>query len=135
MKYLGVDFGLKKIGLALGDDGAHVAVPFGVVYGGLKEVLDVIKKEQIEALVVGLAIPESHQSQKQLELTLDFMAKLKAESGLPIHAVDEQFSSAEARRVQKEYGAKAQEDALAAMLILQAYFDEGGMSPDRLSSR
>ena len=127
MKYLGVDFGLKKIGLAIGDDGGRVAVPFGVVFGGLAEVLDVIKTEQVEALVVGLAIPEAHQSDVQLERTLDFTKKLREASGLPVHMVDEQFSSAEARRVQKEYGAKASEDALAAMIILQAYFDEGGM--------
>ncbi len=133
MRYLGVDFGLKKIGLALGDDGARVAVPFGVVRGGIKEVLEVIKKESIEALVVGLPMPEEHQSQTQLELTLAFVAKLRAESGLPTHVADEQFSSAEARRMQSESGSKVQEDALAAMLILQAYFDEGSMGVEQFS--
>ncbi|MFA5946510.1 MAG: Holliday junction resolvase RuvX [Patescibacteria group bacterium] len=133
MKYLGVDFGFKKIGLALGDDGARVAVPFSVIFGGLKELLEVIKEEQIEALVIGLAVPEAHQSQTQLERTLAFAEKLRAESGLQVHVVDEQFTSTEARRVQKETGTKADEDALAAMLILQAYFDEGSMGVEQFS--
>jgi len=135
VKYLGVDFGLKKIGLALGDGDAHVAMPFGVVRGGIKEVLGVINNEGIEALVVGVPVPEEHQSQAQLELTLAFVAKLRIESGLPTYVVDEQFSSAEARRVQRELGSKAEEDALAAMLILQAYFDEGSMGVEQYSEK
>ncbi len=135
MKYLGIDFGQRKIGLAIGDDGGRVAVPFGVVFGGLQEVLKVIKQEGIEALVVGLPVPEAHQKQTQLELTLAFKEKLKTESGLPTYAVDEQFSSTEARRVQHEFGAKAEEDALAAMIILQAYFDEGSMGVEQYSDQ
>lgn len=131
MKYLGIDYGLKKAGLALGDDGAKVAVPFGLIEGGdaaLLRVQEIIKEEGIEAFVVGLAMP-SHpgQSEDQLQRTLAFVKKLGELTGLPVSLVDEQFSSAEARRVQKEYGATASEDAIAAMLILQAFFDEGPM--------
>ncbi len=43
---------------------------------------------------------------------------------LPVAIVDEQFSSAEARRLQKEYGMEASEDAIAAQIILQAHLDE-----------
>ncbi len=128
MKYLGVDFGLRKIGLAVGDDGSRVAVPFDTIPGGddaSSRLTELAKKEGVEAFVVGLPIPtEAHQSEEQLELTVAFMNELADVSELPINVVDEQFSSAEARRVQHEYGATATEDALAAMLILQAYFDE-----------
>ena len=127
MNYLGLDFGLKKIGLAIGDDGGRVAVPFDVVYGGLDEVCQIINQEKIEALVVGLAIPEGVQSDRQFTRTGEFIKSLRERTGLPVSVVDEQFTSTEARRVQKEFGAKASEDALAAMLILQAFFDEGGM--------
>ncbi|HRH32063.1 MAG TPA: Holliday junction resolvase RuvX [bacterium] len=128
MKYLGVDFGLRKIGTAIGDDGSHVAVPFELVPGGddaAVRITQIAKREGVEAFVVGLPIPtDFHQSEEQLERTMGFVTQLGEVSGLPVRVVDEQFSSAEARRIQKEYGAKASEDEIAAMLILQAYFDE-----------
>ena len=128
MKYFGVDYGLRKIGLAVGDDIGRVAVPFDKIPGGedvIERLAALALAEGVEAFVVGLPIPtEAHQSEEQLERTVAFMNDLADVSGLPISVVDEQFSSAEARRVQREYGATASEDALAAMLILQAYFDE-----------
>ena len=128
MKYLGVDFGLRKIGTAIGDDGSHVAVPLELIAGGADaatRLTALAKQEGIQAFVVGLPIPtEAHQSNAQLELTMTFVNQLAKVSGLPVAVVDEQFSSVEARRIQREYGAKASEDEIAAMLILQAYFDE-----------
>jgi putative holliday junction resolvase len=128
VKYLGIDFGLRKIGLAMGDDGSHVAVPFELLPGGddaAMRITQLAKREGIEAFVVGLPIPtEAHQSEEQLERTVAFMNQLADVAELPVYVVDEQFSSAEARRVRHEYGATASEDEIAAMLILQAYFDE-----------
>jgi putative holliday junction resolvase len=128
VKYLGVDFGLRKIGLAMGDDGSHVAVPFELLPGGddaAQRLAALAKREGVEAFVVGLPIPtEAHQSEEQLERTVAFMNQLADVAELPVYVVDEQFSSAEARRVRHEYGATASEDEIAAMLILQAYFDE-----------
>lgn len=128
MKYFGIDFGLKKIGLALGDDETGIAFPYGVIAGGadaVERIVVLAKQEGAEAFVSGLPMPVGdHHSDEQLRLTMAFVAELGAASELPVSVVDEQFSSAEARRVQKEYGAKAEEDALAAMLILQAYLDE-----------
>jgi len=86
---------------------------------------DIAKNEGAESLVAGLPMPvEAYQTDDQLNLTMAFVTRLAEVTGLPVYVVDEQFSSAEARRVQREYGAKAEEDALAAMLILQAYLDE-----------
>lgn len=128
MKYLGIDFGLRKIGTAVGDDGSHVAVPFALLPGGSDAAMRITqfaKQEGVEAFVVGLPIPtEAHQSEEQLERTVKFVNQLAELSDLPVQVVDEQFSSAEARRVQREYGATASEDEIAAMLILQAYFDQ-----------
>ena len=129
MKYLGIDYGMKKTGLALGDSDAGVAVPFGLIPGGeetLPRVMGMIKDEGIEAFVVGLPLPTTiHQSDEQLKRVMAFVRTLEETTGLPVALVDEQFSSTEARRVQKEMGATASEDAIAAMLILQAFFDEG----------
>lgn len=129
MKYLGVDFGKRKIGLALGDDGSRLAFPHGNIEGGEdapERITEFARTEGIEVLVVGIPIPtEAHHTDDQLNMTMAFVNRLADVSELPVFVVDEQFSSAEARRVQKEMGATAPEDAIAAMLILQAYFDEG----------
>ncbi|MEK7459151.1 MAG: Holliday junction resolvase RuvX [Patescibacteria group bacterium] len=131
MKFLGIDFGLKKIGLATGDNVTGMAFPFGMIAGGddaVMRVLAVAKNEGANALVVGVPIPnEDFHSTTQLDLTMAFVDALKAVTTLPVSVVDEQFSSAEARRLQKEYGMEQSEDAIAAMIILQAYLDENGL--------
>lgn len=128
MKYLGVDYGLKKIGLATGDDITGIAFPHGVIPGGddaTARVLAVAKQEGAEALVVGVPIPnEDFHSDTQLNLTMAFVTALQEATPMPVSIVDEQFSSAEARRLQKEYGMEASEDAIAAMIVLQAHLDE-----------
>lgn len=111
----------------MGDDGARVAMPFLLLPGdnAVARLAELVKREGIDAFVVGLPIPtEAHQSEAQLERTVSFINQLSDVTKLPVQVVDEQFSSAEARRVQAEYGATASEDEIAAMLILQAFFDE-----------
>lgn len=126
MKYLGIDFGLKKIGLATGDDETGLAFPMGNIDGGVKAISTImnrVRDEGAEALVIGLPIPDAHQSDVQLELTKQFVQSVQKATALPIFVVDEQFTSAEARRLQQEYGSDMPEDAWAAKIILQAFLD------------
>ena len=81
------------------------------------------KEEDVDAFVVGLPIPDAHQTTDQLEKTKQFVRDLQAISEKEVYVVDEQFSSAEARRLQHEYGSDMPEDALAATIILQAFLD------------
>lgn len=128
MKYLGVDYGLKKIGLATGDDASGMAFAYDVVPSGADaplRIVEIAKREGAEAFVVGLPIPtETYMSDEQLQLTMQFVTALKDVTTMPVFLVDEQFSTAEARRLQKEYGIDAAEDAIAAMIVLQAHLDE-----------
>ena len=126
MKYLGIDFGLKKIGLASGDDETGLAFPMGNIDGGVKAISTIMNRardEGAEALVIGLPIPDVHQTETQLELTKQFVRDVQKATSMQIFVVDEQFSSAEARRLQQEYGSEMPEDAIAAQIILQAFLD------------
>lgn len=126
MKYLGIDFGLRKLGLSLGDDVVNLAFPLGNIDGGdlaIQTLIDRAKQEDADAFVVGLPIPDAHQTTDQLEKTKQFARDLQAVSQRDVYVVDEQFSSAEARRLQYEYGSDMPEDALAATIILQAFLD------------
>jgi len=129
MRYLGLDYGLKKIGLAIGDDKSKIASPLEVikvinVIAVIENIKDLIAEEGIEAIVVGVPkkVGDFH-SGGQLDLTKKFIDNLRLRTGLPVHEVDESYTSRESQRLQKEQGATASEDALAAMLILQEYLN------------
>ena len=127
MKYLGIDYSAKKVGLALGDDTLRLAVPFDVLSGGedvLHRILVLAVSERINAFVVGVPVPfrDVHHT-KQHDRVLEFIKQLKEQSGLPVYEIDEVMTTREAKRVQDEYGSTVKEDALAAMFILQEFFD------------
>ena len=120
MKHLGIDYGLRKIGLALGDSETRVAAPLEVVQN-TEDIIDrlkhLIESEDIEVVIVGMP------SREQGEITNTFIQSLKEVVEVPIHTVDESYSSVESQRVQ-EAGSNVPEDALAAMIILEQYFNE-----------
>lgn len=125
MRYLGIDYGLRYVGLALGDDETHMAMPYKTIDQTHEHIFDTLKKiigeEGIDALVVGM--PTHHwASREQEELTREFMQHLHAGAPLPIHEWNEQFTSQESRRRIRE-GSEADEHSIAAMLILQSYVD------------
>lgn len=121
MRYLGVDYGLKKTGLAIGDGETKIASPIGVVAGGeasYPEIRRLLLEEGIDAIVVGM--PEREGAQR--DATILFIERLEERLDQPVYTVDEGFTSKESQRLRAETGTDAPEDALAAMLILEDYF-------------
>lgn len=128
MRVLGIDYGTKKIGLAFGDTETRVAVPFEVIRARAEEALNalvsLIKEESIDQLVIGMpGAVGSHTNEEQQARVRGFMKALQSKINLPIAEEDESFTTAESIRLMKEERAGAEEDALAAMLILQSYLD------------
>lgn len=129
MRILGIDYGTKKIGLAFGDSEAGIAVPLDVVPNvgelTLRTFAEKVSKEDIDVIVVGVPLhANSAHSTKQLEATRAFIESLRVlVGGIPVYEEDESFTTAESIRLQREEGAQADEDALAAMLIVQAFID------------
>lgn len=126
MRILGIDYGDKKIGLAFGDSSISVAVPLDVVPNMGDETIRVfcekVKKDDIDVIVVGTPLATGdHHNSDQLKKTRDFIEKLKASIDIPIIEEDEAYTTTESLRLQEEEGAQAQEDALAAMLIIRSY--------------
>lgn len=128
MRLLGIDYGSRKIGLAFGDTESKIAVPLEVVRKSGEEavraIVDIMKVEDIEGIVVG--IPSAvgrHANEKQIAIVRKFMEALKKHTSLPMDEEDESFTTSESRRLMTEEGAEAEEDALAAMVMLQAYLN------------
>jgi len=122
MKYLGIDWGEKRIGLAIGDSGSKLALPFGVA-ASLKEVLKVVKAQDIEKVVIGE--PKSMSGQGDLAEAFNyFLDKLKKNLNIDIELIDERLSSKAADSLMGSKKEKASRDAIAAMIILQSYLDK-----------
>ncbi|MBI4256810.1 Holliday junction resolvase RuvX [Candidatus Uhrbacteria bacterium] len=128
MRILGIDYGDKKIGLAFGDSTAHVAVPLEVIRNEgdvtIEALVRRMEEEDIDRVVVGVPLPQGNHSSVQLEKTRKFIATLAHAAPVPVAEEDESFTSVESVRLQQEFNAQADEDALAAMLIVQSYIDQ-----------
>ncbi len=127
MRLLGIDYGNKKIGLGFADSDVGVAVPLDVIANNEGTITFLAKKvvlEQIDQIVVGVPLATGGpHGPEQLEKTRAFIRELAGVVSIPVVEEDESFTTAESIRLQKEEGAQAEEDALAAMLILQAYLE------------
>jgi putative Holliday junction resolvase len=129
MKYLGIDYGQSKVGLALGDSETGLALPYKIIgnpgwKGLVADLLDIVKSENIETLVVGLPLNTRSEASNQTEQTRKFAEELKTSSGLTLELFDERFSSQEAKKL----GAGKRDDDIAAMLVLQNYLDSNPIS-------
>ena len=127
MRILGIDYGDRKIGLAFGETDARVAVPLEVIVNDgdktIEQLRNRIRDEQIDFVVVGVPLPQGNHSSEQLQKTRIFIEQLRASVFVPVFEEDESFTTAESIRLQHEEGTSTDEDALAAMLIVQAYID------------
>lgn len=126
MKYLGVDYGKSKIGLALSE--GTMASPLNVIFissldDALNKIDSIIKNEKIDKVVVG--IPESGEARKIAKV---FTQRLKMLYG-DIHIIeaDETLTSQTAKILMVNLGIgkkkREEEDAYSAALILQNYLD------------
>ncbi len=120
--FLGVDWGTKRIGLAIGDSSTRLASPFKVV-GDLEEVLDIIEYEEIDEMVIGKPL-KMYDADGELDKDyIVFVDELERVVEIPIIKVDERLSSKHADSLIGDKKTKAARDSIAAMLILQSYLD------------
>ena len=128
MNFLGIDFGLKKIGLALADGESKLPIPWGTmeVKNSLDEVVKKIKdlcyREKVGKIIIGL--PESGLVEKIKR----FGDNLAQTTNLSVFYEDESLTSKEALAKMIESGIKKKarrrkEDQVAAALILQNYLE------------
>ncbi len=131
-----VDYGKKRIGLAISDGGASIALPLKKVLAGknlqasAKNVLDALSsyKTDLGTILVGLPLLMNGTRGEMAELTEKFAEVLRTASGLKVESVDERLTSAQADRALKEMALNRKErskaiDSVSATLLLQAYLD------------
>jgi putative Holliday junction resolvase len=119
---LAFDFGLKRIGVAVGEPELGTAHPLPAV-SDFVQVQRLIEEWKPASLVVGLptsAKGEPHAMTKQAEA---FARRLERRFKLPVTRVDERYTSVEAEHRLRGMKKKAI-DSVAAQLILEQYFDQ-----------
>ena len=122
-RYLGVDYGTKRIGLAIGDSETKTAVVFGTV-ADINGVVEAVKEEEIDAVVLGAPYSLASNKHALPENFQNFLAALKAAwPGTGIILEDERLSSKYADSLAGNKKAQASRDEIAAVSILQGYLD------------
>lgn len=118
---LGIDWGEARIGLAIGNAAARLASPLKTVQT-IDDIKKVIADEGVEKLVIGE--PVNSQAGGLDPNFSEFLRRIAEETKLPVSLVDERFSSQAADSLDPNARKEGNRDAIAAMVILQSYFDQ-----------
>lgn len=129
MRYLALDLGEKRMGLALSDPLRLIAQPLGFLLRkgdetDLTALKELSQKHGVGLMVVGLPRSLDGSLGREAEKAQQFAALLARELDIPVELWDERLSTVEATRRLRESGTKKMsKDALAAALILQGFLD------------
>jgi putative Holliday junction resolvase len=133
MRYLGVDVGRARIGLALADDVLRTARPLRVVprragAATLADIAEAVREYEVERIVVGLPLNMDGTEGASARDARAFAARLGETLGLPVDLHDERLSTFEAETRLRDRGFSAKDrrsrvDAEAAAVILQGWLD------------
>jgi putative Holliday junction resolvase len=124
MKYLGIDYGTKRVGLATSDDGGTMAFPLRVLLNSrslVSHITKICRDEHIDTIVMGDSLNFQNKPNKIMEEIRPFAEALKDATLLPLVFMNEVLSSQEAMHLQ---GDNAKNDASAAAIVLQSYLDK-----------
>ena len=132
MRYLAIDYGDNRTGLAICDHAETIASPLAVIQGQkdlLKKIADVVETEGVEAIVLGLPLNMDDSQGPQARIVFKFADRLKERLNIPIHFQDERLStfSAEEKLAAADFtrGKKKKRlDAIAAAEILEVFLEQ-----------
>lgn len=134
-RVLGLDFGTKRVGVAISDPRGQIASPLEV-YERLNPERDalhfraLVRENEVERIVVGLPVHTTGTEGKLAQQARSWSAWLAEETGLPVVLRDERFTSQEAEEALRAAGVRSAHrrrkiDMIAAQRLLQEYLDDG----------
>lgn len=122
MKILGIDYGTKRIGLAISDESLTLARELQISSPNefWDEINNIVQNEEVEKIIIGLPLNMSGEDSQKTVEARGFAEKVATITGVDVELVDERLSSAMAQNIS---GQKNNLDSLAAQIILQNYLD------------
>lgn len=143
MRYLGIDYGTKRVGLAISDESGKMAFPYKIVTNNLmleEEIHNICGQEEISAIVLGGSYNQNGEKNKVMGSIEEFKINLEGHLGIPVYLEKEFMTSIFAREMMAEAvgvfkksiniakkitkGKQGKVDAQAATLILQRFLDK-----------
>jgi len=131
-RLLAIDYGARRVGLALSDPLKMIASPYRTIINNnntilIEEIETIIAAEDVELTIIGLPLGMAGQKTEQTKKVEEFVDKLTAR-GIIIKYEDERWSSVAAKRSMKEQNIKSGHnkdlvDQTAAAIFLQQYLD------------
>ena len=132
-RVLGLDYGERRIGLALSDPLRIIAKPLTIIdrkktKDHISEISKIVAEKKITSIVVGLPITLKGHYSKQTEIVLNFIDQLKSDLQISVVAIDERLSSVAAEKSLRAQSIKTghekgRVDETAAAIFLQEYLD------------
>jgi putative Holliday junction resolvase len=135
-RILGIDFGSRRVGLALSDPTATIAQPLPTLKRRtgkrppVAAIASLVAEHHVREIVIGLPLTLAGEESEWSAQVRAFGAKLAEKSNVPVSYLDERMTSVLAERTVRSIGLRRAErerkdriDATAAVLILQAYLD------------
>ena len=132
-RFLGIDYGSKRIGIAVSDPLRIIARGLQVIANSPKtidEIKRLVSEYDIEKIVVGMPFNLKGERGQKAEEVQSFIEKVKAEINIEVVEWDERFTSQDAHQTLRDMGAKKKQrqskekiDEIASALILQGYLD------------
>ncbi len=127
-KIAAIDFGLKRIGIAISDASKKIALPLTTVTGGMSSVVSLLRGRlpEIELILIGLPLHMNGQKSEMSNLVEAFAIDLEKALRIPIQLIDERLSSKQAETHLKEANYRRKKrtehlDQVAATLLLESY--------------
>jgi len=123
MRTLGIDFGSKRVGIALSDESGDFALPYGVIENNehlIREIRELCTINNVGEVVVGDSKDFNGEDNAIMQEVTPFIEKLKEVLGLPVELHPEFMTSSQAERLQ---GKNDMLDASAAAIILSSYLE------------
>lgn len=123
MRVLGLDYGAKRVGVAVSDESLTLARELGIFSPQelLTSLPELVRKHEVSILVLGWPLNMSGQETEKTRQVRAFARRLERAVGLPVEPVDERLTTAMAHRLP---GGKQRTDSLAAQIILQVWLDK-----------
>jgi len=136
-RILALDFGEKRIGVAVSDALNIIAQSVGTIErrgikNDLKKIKDLVREYAAETLIVGLPLNMDGTEGKSANRALDFVNELKKEIDIRVEMADERLTTRQGERIFLEADLSRKKrkkniDKIAAQLILQNYLDSHNM--------
>lgn len=133
MRILGIDFGTKRVGLAISDETGTIAQSLDHLVGGsdqtvVRELMRIAAERGVSTIVVGMPLRMNGSPSPQTERTLRFITSLQQATTLPVKRWDERLTTVQAERALLEGNVRRKDrkekiDKLAAQIMLQSYLD------------